>query len=302
MLDNGYVSVNTVIARIKQNPYIKEDFNKITTINLIGQALRLMSIKEVLEHTIELIDIYDFKGDIPNGLKQIIQTGYRIGNEYTLNNQCGDTSCEYTLQPISSDTNTYKITNVGDCANGNCNTIIIEKKFFERQSYMPSFNLMEGQDIKSKFKPIYPSANNFGLYVFNKTLSQNYSSDRTEAHAYVITDEFIETSFKHGQLLISFLRTPMDDDGYPLVPNDEFVLQCCEKYYYYKNIGWKVLSGIEPNLSNLYVKLEQEFNDSLVRVKGKAKMPNKEQLQMGHKNINTLLPNDNKFNNYFGYF
>lgn len=302
MLDNGYVSVNTVIARIKQNPYIKEDFNKITTINLIGQALRLMSIKEVLEHSIELIDIYNYKGDIPNGLKQIVQSGYRIGREFTLNNQCNATSCDYTLQPISSDTNTYTITNAGDCVNGNCNTIVIQKKFYERTSYMPNVNLMDNHTIKSTFKPIYPSTNNFGLYVFSKNLNKNYNSDRTEEHAYVVTEEFIETSFKHGQLIISFLKTPMDNEGYPLVPNDEFVLQCCEKYYYYKNIGWKLLSGIEPNLANLYVKLEQEFNDSLARVKGKAKMPNREQLQLGHKNMNTLLPNDNKFNNYFGYF
>lgn len=303
MLDNGYVSINTIIARIKQNPYIKEDFNKVTTINLIGQALRMMNTKEVMEHAVELVDIDNFKGDIPEGLKRIVQTGYRMGKDFKMERICREDCCECSLAPIKESSNYYvNIENNGDCANGNCNKIIIEKKFYERKSYLPVINILDNYNAGAAFRPIYPTVNNFGIYMYDKMLNPNYDSKNFYDHSYMVTDYALETSFKEGQLLISFFRTPLDDEGYPLIPNDEFVMQCCEKYYYYKNIGWKVISGMDPSLSNLYVKLEQDFNESLVKVKGKSKMPNREQLQLGYKYMNTLLPNDNKFNNYFGYF
>ena len=68
------------------------------------------------------------------------------------------------------------------------------------------------------------------------------------------------------------------------------------------------MSGIDVTFTNVMLRtnmiksLEQDFEDALLQVKGKAKFPNKEQMFMAYKNINTLLPNDNKFNSFFGYF
>ncbi|HMT02172.1 MAG TPA: hypothetical protein PKD00_02490 [Burkholderiales bacterium] len=303
MLDQGYISINTVISRIKLNPYVKEDFNKITAINLIGQCLKLINIKEVMQHSVELIDITNYKGEIPEGLKRIVQTSYSLNHNYTLSKNCSQDSCEYVTTPTN-----YKINiqNSGDCSSDNCCKIIVDRQFYERKSYMPVISILDGQERHQGFKPIYPSVNNFGLYLVNKDLNNQYSLSNNES--YIVNPEFIETSFKKGQLLMSFLKTPTDDDGYPYIVNDELVLQACEKYYFYKTLSWKVYSGIDPNFSNLMLRtgtvkvMEEEFQTALMSLRGKAKFPNMEQQYMAYKNINTLLPNDNKFNSYYGYY
>ena len=300
MIDNGYISINTVIARIKQNPYIKEDFNRITAINLIAQSLRLLNLKDVMEHAVELIDIYNYKGDIPEGLKRIVQTAYRLGRDLTLDKVCTNNCCEYGLGPNEYSNYSVNLTN-HDCKE-DCNKIIIEKKFYERKSYLPVMNILDNYSASINFKPIYPSVNNFGLYSFDQSLNKGYDSSKYYEHSYIIDEYGFQTSFKDGQLLLSFLRSPLDDEGYPLIPNDEYVIQVCEKYYYYKNAYWKLLSGTDANAPKVYAKLEEEFYMSMQMAKSKIKMPNREQLQLGYKSLNTLLPNENKFNSYFGYF
>ena len=296
MLDNGYVSLNTVMARLRQNPWLKEDFNRNTAINLIGQCMRILNVKEIMEHAVELIDIYNYKADLPDGLKRIVQTAYRLGKDFTMEKLCKSDCCEYHIEPVNYKLN---ITNY-DCKE-DCNKIIIEKKFYERQSYLPVVGILDN-NITSNFKPIYPSVNNFGLFVLNTQIHKDYQSSKYNEHSYIIDEHGFQTSFKDGQLLLSFLRTPLDGEGLPLIPNDETVLQMCEKYYYYKQAYWKLLSNSEPNVGNIYAKLEQEYNDALKAAKSKAKMPSREQLQQGYHLMNTLIPNDNKFNSYFGYF
>lgn len=301
MIDNGYISINTVIARIKQNPFIKEDFNKVTAINLVSQAMRLLNVKDIMEHAVELIDIYSYKGEIPEGLKRVVQTAFRLGRDFKMDTVCNNNCCESTLNTVNEQSNyTVDITDY-NCKQ-DCNKIIIEKKFYERKSYLPVINILDNYSASVNFKPIYPSVNNFGLYSFDAGLNRDYDSNKYNEHSYIIDEYNIQTSFKEGQLLMSFFRTPLDDEGYPLIVNDEYVIQVCEKYYYYKVAYWKLLSGTEPNIAQIYTKLEQEFYDSLAAAKAKIKMPNKEQLQLGHKYMNTLIPNENKFNNYFGYF
>lgn len=303
MLDQGYISINTVIARIKLNPYIKEDFNKITAINLIGQCLKLVNIKEVMQHAVELIDITNYKGEIPEGLKRIVQTSFNLNHDYTLKKSCKEDSCEYITTPTNYKVN---IESTGDCANDNCCKIIVDRTFYERKSYMPVISILDGQEKHQGFKPIYPSVNNFGLYLVRKDLNNSFSLNNNES--YIVNPEFIETSFKKGQLLMSFLKTPTDDDGYPYIVNDELVIQACEKYFFYKMLSWKVYSGIDPNFSNLMLRtntvkvLEEEFQTAMMQLKSKAKFPNMEQQLMAYKNVNTLLPNDNKFNSYYGYY
>ena len=301
MLDNGYISINTVIARIRQNPYIKEDFNRITAINLIAQAIRLLNIKDIMEHAVELVNIQDYKGDIPEGLKRIVQTAFRLGKDFVMDKVCTNNCCEYNLNTVNEYSN-YSVDITNHTCKEDCNKIIIEKKFYERKSYLPVMNVLDNYSAGINFKPIYPSVNNFGLYAFDKSLNRDYDSNKYYEHSYIIDEYGFQTSFKDGQLLLSFLRTPVDDEGLPLIVNDETVIQVCEKYYYYKTTYWKLLSGIEQNVGNIYTKLEQEFYDALSMAKAKAKMPNKEQLQLGHKYLNTLIPNENKFNSYFGYF
>ena len=307
MLNQGYITVNTVLARLRLNPYIKESFNKITAINLIGQCLNIINVKEVMEKAVELVDIQDYKGEIPQGLKRIIQSAYTFNTNYGLSKKCGEDTCEYQTAITN-----YKveIDSTGDCDSEKCCTIMVDRKFYERNSYMPVIGILDSQEKFQGFKPIYPSVNSFGLYLSRKDANNNYADNYADNgdESYIVTKEYIETSFKKGKLLIAYLKSPMDDEGYPYIINDELVIQCCEKYYLFKTLQWKVMSGIDVTFTNVMLRtnmiksLEQDFEDALLQVKGKAKFPNKEQMFMAYKNINTLLPNDNKFNSFFGYF
>lgn len=114
---------------------------------------------------------------------------------------------------------------------------------------------------------------------------------------YIVTDIEIDQSVSNQSLNIVYLGVPVDENGYPMVPDDVYYLEAVAKYVTYMmdyrewrkgNIADKVLQ-----------KSEQDWLFYVNSARGSANMPNERQMR-NLKNIWTkLIPNVNDENNFF---
>lgn len=269
MLDIGFTSIKTVIARLLLNPYIKEDFNEIAAIELFGECLRLLELKEVCQHNIELLKLKNYKASLPSGTKRI------MGVLYSPVKCVIEKSCDKDNQLIEKCT-IHKEDEV--CKDG-CKPIIITKQMYEYNSVMPSFHLQ--RQLPNYIELTTPKSK-YGL-------TQN---------SYIIRNNMLETTFKEGDIILSYLMYPLDEEGYPLISDDAKVIDCLINYYYYKIMQWRSYSMYDKNATILSREAEARFLSSLAQVRGKAKMPSLDKLKSAHRIINNRLPSDNYFGTY----
>lgn len=295
MVDIGYVSIKTMLARIRLNPYIRSEFNDRTAVQLIGQCLSLIHYKELLVNKAELITIEDYKGEYPVGLKRLYQVLYKEGNNcnYTIEDDC---LCK--LSEEEKEIKTAICEKKKDC----CDPLIIERKFYNKQDIPQNVNVYNPVTaLNQGFKPIYTSSTNFNLGIISKDLTIG-SGNRFGNHMYSLSIDGFETTFRNGQLLIGYGSAPLDEDGVPMIPNDELIMELCESYYYYNTLKWLTYASISKDAATLFKDSEGRFLRLLGEVKSRVKMPSLESIQKAFKNTNKMVLSENTFNNYFGYY
>ena len=149
-------------------------------------------------------------------------------------------------------------------------------------------SMMSQYGCENNMIPLCPTCNHF--YINNN---------------YIITDLTIQNieNFSSNsldatpQLSIVYLGVPVDEDGYPLIPDDVYFLEACSKYVTY------MLDYREWRKGNIADKvLQKSETDYLFYVnsaRGSANMPSTAQLE-NLKNVWVrLIPQQNQYNNFF---
>lgn len=112
---------------------------------------------------------------------------------------------------------------------------------------------------------------------------------------FMINNSYIYTSFDTGELCISYLAIPTDEDGYPMVPDEELVIDACSKYII-MNLDYREWrKGAIPD--KVYEKSEREWHYGVSAARGALNMPNVHKLESIRNSIQRLIPNQ-RFNNY----
>jgi hypothetical protein len=62
-----------------------------------------------------------------------------------------------------------------------------------------------------------------------------------ERNTYLINDNFIITNLKDGELTLSYIAIPTDDEGFPLIPDNYYYLKAIKAYvtFMLDRIGWR---------------------------------------------------------------
>jgi hypothetical protein len=114
---------------------------------------------------------------------------------------------------------------------------------------------------------------------------------------YSIVGGYIKTNIKEGMLMVSYQAIPTDEDGYPMVPNDESFL---EALYWYINMKitypeWKAGRVRDA----VYYDTKSSWNYYRKQAYGNAMMPDGDQLE-SIKNIwLKLIPDINANRTFF---
>jgi len=162
--------------------------------------------------------------------------------------------------------------------------------------------------------PFYDLRYNTGSYGANHDMSISldplYLSDADDLHPsseggttftrdyyYTITGGYIKSNVKEGFLLLSYQAIPVDNDGFPLVPNDESFL---EALYWYINMKllypeWKRGSIRDA----VYYDAKSSWNYYRKQAYGNAMMPDEAQLESIKNTWIRLIPQINANKSFF---
>ena len=113
---------------------------------------------------------------------------------------------------------------------------------------------------------------------------------------YIIDGNYIKTEFKTGIIYIVYYGIPVDDDGFPLVPDDISFDQACMWYI----ISRLVLGGYmfaDRNMGFTYCQRLADYYISQAR--GKAAMPDIDQMENIKRMWVRMIPEMNRHSTFF---
>ena len=111
----------------------------------------------------------------------------------------------------------------------------------------------------------------------------------SNTYGYNINSAFINTNFEKGEIVLSYLASPTDEEGFPLVPNN---VSYKEAIFWY--ILMKLFLGgfthVNPQMFN-YMTAEQRWHHYCSQARGKGNMPNGDMMESLKNQWNRLMPN-----------
>lgn len=125
------------------------------------------------------------------------------------------------------------------------------------------------------------------------TMLSSYNIDRT----YVITPGYIKTNQKQGFLMMAYTAIPLDEEGYPLIPDH---ISFIEALYWYITMKllypmWK-MGKIRDEV---YYDARRSWNYYCKQAYGVALSPNIDQMEAIKNTWNRLVPEMNEHNTFF---
>lgn len=212
MYNGKYVDLRRVLEKVyRDNGYTQElDWNDC--IEWMGDAVDLIGTPIPYFDKIKCIKIDNFRGPIPCDLhlvfmtrdqdskvpltyaSDMFHTGYHCSDSPDLMPNCVNQGCvEHKVNEVPSTEDTAP-------NNQNCN---------------PFFNSNPNMTSNTPYAAGRPSL--VGAIVANNL-------------TYSLSNNYIFTSFKNGTVEMSYKAFPMNDDGYPLVPDDTKYIRAVQSY------------------------------------------------------------------------
>lgn len=147
--------------------------------------------------------------------------------------------------------------------------------------------------------------NNTPLYWSGNSLINNWCCEDAKIpvcqdctdNTFYIDNYCLYTSVKEGDVAITYLSIPVDEDGYPTIPDDIYFYEAC-KAYVVKQLDWRewrkgrVADKVKEDSQNRW-----DFYVQAAR--GAANLPNLSQLESLKNRLIRLIPQNRAYNQFF---
>jgi hypothetical protein len=141
-----------------------------------------------------------------------------------------------------------------------------------------------------------------------KMLTGNYDTmhrtqeqiDRLKAsshYGYTINDAWLNFNFEKGDINLAYIAVKTDEDGFPMIPDNVSYKEAIEKYIVMKlNYPKFVMETINPNT---WDRIVNDWHWFCSQARGKANMPNADQMETIKNMWNRLKPMMNEHRLFF---
>lgn len=290
-----YTNINTVLSKFHRD-FRDIDINETDAIEWVGEALGFIKAPSALEEHVAFMEVKDYQCSIPEYLVYITQIAR---NTKGVTEVCSTEEDEEVNDNVISNGGSFEPNLVAI----DCHGQIIGD--YDVAYYRPYYDLKweyglwtNNNFYKESYVPVRLSNNSFfnSLVCKEENYNSIYSSCRDE---YTIVNNQLRFSFKEGVVAISYLKQPVDAEGYPMIPDDN---SCITAINYY--LLWKVFERMEylqkQGAARLSEKAEAKWNKYIVQFKNSAMMPKGvDDYQDLMEQSRYLIP---RFNRYYGYF
>jgi len=261
------VSSKVVIRKIFRDLNPNTDNWIDDAIEWIGEALEHIGSSAQLVTKTCIVNIKDYKGALPPDLYYINQVAI---------NMTGDSeSMAYNIDVIREELN--NILEGGANSSAQLNEVNARLHVIEN-AYMDSNSLTLLAYCTTNFPKSIHCEN-----CVNELM--------TGEDCYYVDDNMIKTSFPRGKVCLSYTAFPLDDDCYPMVP-DDISFKEAMFWYVYK----KMLLGNMPPMNNGidYVFAEQQWKYYCTQARNAANFPDIDRYESFMDQWVRLIPNINR--------
>jgi|TARA_R110000822_G_scaffold16329_7_gene55715 hypothetical protein len=287
-------SIERVISGIYRDLKPVVELNENDMIEWAGEALEHIGAYPQLEEKVANLTVSDHRVLVPSGLKDIVQIAYKYtegtststamlttaDNCITCDDPCGETACR-SCATVCED----------------AGTLIANAQLF-LEYYKPNTFRATGY-YYDNYRPLRKASGPF---------TAPYTSDCTDCTGISPTCEdeyrldwpYIKTSFKQGHVCIAYVGQPLDERGFPMIPDEVSYIEAIKRYITYKVKYSEFLQGHLPG--NIYMKLEDDWHWYCKQARNKMTMPKSvDDLQNLKDQHIRLLPKPNRYHRFFGH-
>jgi len=288
-------SIDRVISGLYRDLKPAIEINESDMIEWAGEALEHIGAYSQWDERVEYIKISDYRALIPCGMHKIIQVAYKFTDKTpteTATLTTCDSSEETCTNPACTSCDTATC---GDDLCSKTSQLISNAELF-LEYYKPT-SIRYSQYYNSNFKPLRlatsPYSKAASMHCSNcVNLTANCEQEYTIDHPYIRTD------FKEGYICLSYLGQALDEQGYPMIPDEVSYVEAIKRYIVYKVKYSEFIQGvINPQV---FAKLEDDWHWYCRQARGKANMPDTvDKLENLLQQRQRLIP---KINRYYGFF
>lgn len=130
---------------------------------------------------------------------------------------------------------------------------------------------------------------NFAWGVYNENYADEYSF-KTQGN-------IIYTSFKNGEVEISYKAIPVDDDGFPKIPDNSILLKALELYI--KKEWFTILFDMGKISTQVLQNTQQEYAFKAGQCNNEFMIPSVSEMESITNMMNQLIPRFREFENGF---
>ena len=278
MAFNGkYINSQEVIRQVFRDNKYKYELPWQDAIEWIADSIELIGAPLALQPKQVCIQIENYRGMFPCDLMEVKQVAGSFDG-------CSPF-------PMRSSTNTFHP--VFTCEPFQINQELLGEAGISGQS----IELPIGQDYSGN--PVYEIDNENIIFPGSTTNASGRSlmSDAT----YKLNDNFIFTNYKDGYVFVAYSAMPVDEDGFPLIPDNKRYIEAVKCF-----IRWKVdyiLWRSDELKKEVYQDSEREWLWYVGSAGNSLRMPNADGMQsllQAIKLIPTKYAHDNFFNTLGG--
>jgi len=286
MAVNRLISVDEVIRHTIQNFGIENDVNEDYFIDYIANALQDIGSYNQLVMKEAIVDIVDYRGELPCDYYKLHQIG-----SYTPSDSISTTITDYnTVLPERLNYTRDRITELRyliDNATENEDIVAYSKELVDLEVFLIESQPNTVRQGNSK----YNTTRDKSIMFSNQNLVGNIEENKFNTSDFRLEHNIITVGFQTGFVKVIYMALPIDDNGYPLVP---------ENISFRNALSWYIAHklAIRGKLSNK--ELSVQYCDRMwqrycLQAKGDAYMPDITQMQEMANEHNKILNNPNLY-------
>ena len=120
----------------------------------------------------------------------------------------------------------------------------------------------------------------------------NVAESKTGVPTYKIQGDFIVTSIESGFIKLAYTAIKTDDEGYPMIIDDQSFIRALVSYIVYKKVFTNYINGRLPN-ENIIERVEREYEANIAIAEQKLRMPTVDEFNNISRMMNSFIFKNN---------
>lgn len=288
-----YIPLKTALADYTINTGRKDELDEDAVLQWASDFIEMMSVHKQFRFNVSILNIVNFKADLPNDFK-FVDTVY-LNPNIDCNAAPLGLRLSEIVYPLYGEDCQVKVTQ--ECTSGCCGTITTDasdaiSSQFPWMGY--SRVVATSEDFRNNYLSGFQKIRTNDRASVNRHLkdSQNLGV-KDYSITYKVEDDTIVSSVRSGVMLLFYLGVVLDDEGYPMIPDNiwyhKAMTNYIERMFAFRDYSAKRTSDARAFFSDM----EMIFNKSFEMCKTKLNTPTPDEAKDIDLTIRAIIPNPN---------